>query len=364
MAKRKTKKVKLLDIARVAKVSASTVSRVTTGRTAVTPEIRDRVIKAAVELGFELDRRKESRIIAFLLSNRGVLHPFHSSVLMGAEAYCADHDYGLLFLPFAYSSRAAWNELRLPSILGRPQIASGVIVAGTNSQNLLDFLTRDGVPWVVLGNNVTGEWDHRELSAVFFDDVGGAYELTRYLIALGHRQIGFAGNLRLPWFARRYQGYSRAIEEAGLEPRLSDVNSVEGDEIGYLAAKLMLQWNERASAIFAGDDRVARGAYQAVRDRGLDIPGDISVAGFNDTSEAAALLPPLTSVRVFAEQLGKQLAELLLKKIARPDLKTEPVLLPTQLIKRESCATPSTGGSGLGNDGGFAANFLKPETRN
>jgi DNA-binding LacI/PurR family transcriptional regulator len=339
--KRKSKKVRLVDVARVANVSASTASRVTSGRTAVTPEIRDRVIKAAVELGFDLDRRRESRIIAFLLSNRGVLHPFHSAVLMGAEAYCAEHDYGLLFLPFGYSSRAAWQELRLPAILGRPQVASGVIVAGTNSQNLLDFLTQDGIPWVVLGNNVTGEWDHREQSAVFFDDIGGAYELTRYLISLGHRQIGFAGNLRHPWFARRYDGYCRAVKEAELAPRLSDVNSTEGQEIGYLATKLMLQGGERVSAIFAGDDRVARGAYQAVRDSGLNIPADVSIAGFNDTTEAAALDPPLTSVRVFTEQVGKQLAELLLKKIARPDLKFEPVLLPTQVIKRESCVAPT-----------------------
>ncbi|MGH9448135.1 MAG: LacI family DNA-binding transcriptional regulator, partial [Terriglobia bacterium] len=272
-----------------------------------------------------------------LLSNRGVLHPFHSSILMGAEAYCAEHDYGLLFLPLAYSSRATWQELRLPRILGRPQVVSGVIVAGTNSQNLLDFLTQDGIPWVVLGNNVTGDWDHREWGAVFFDDVGGAYELTRYLLSLGHQQIGFAGNLRLPWFARRYEGYSRAMEEAGLAPRASDVNSTEGEEIGYLATKLLLQGTERVSAIFAGDDRVARGTYQALRDGGLDVPGDVSVAGFNDTSEASALHPPLTSVHVFTEQVGKQLAELLLKKIARPDLKSESVSLPTQVIKRESC---------------------------
>jgi DNA-binding LacI/PurR family transcriptional regulator len=341
MRRRTSKRVKLIDVARAANVSASTVSRVTTGRTAVTPEIRDRVIKAAVEVGFDLDGRKDSRIIAFVLSNRGVLHPFHCSVLMGAEAYCAEHDYGLLFLPFAYSSRVAWQELRLPAILGRPQVASGVIVAGTNSQNLLDLFTHEGIPWVVLGNNVTGDWDHREVSAVFFDDVGGAYELARYLISLGHHRIGFAGNVRLPWFARRYQGYCRAMDEAGLAPRASEVSSTEGEEIGYLAAKLMLQGPARVSAVLAGDDRVARGVYQAAKDSEMNIPGEISVAGFNDTPEASALHPPLTSVRVFTEQVGKQLAQLLLKKIARPDLKGEPVSLPTQLIKRESCAPPS-----------------------
>src|SRR5882724_3946496 len=175
------KKVKLSDIARIAQVSTATVSRLVGGRSSVNPETRDRIIEAALQLGFDLEKGRKSRIIAFLLSNRGVLHPFHSAVLMGAEAYCAEHDYALLFLPFQYSSSTRPEELNLPDILLQRKIISGVIVAGTNSQNLLTLLSRKGIPWVVLGKNVLRNHSEESSGAVSFDEVTGAYELTRYL---------------------------------------------------------------------------------------------------------------------------------------------------------------------------------------
>lgn len=331
------RKVKLVDVARAANVSVSTVSRLMTGKAAIAPSRRERILKAAVRLGFDIEKRNRSRIIAFVLSNRGVLHPFHSSVLMGSEAYCAEHDYGLLFLPFRYSSKVLWQDLHLPEILQRRQLISGAIVAGTNSQNLLDLLAHKGMPTVALGNNVTGEWRQQEASAVYFDDIGGAYELTRYLQSLGHHRIGFVGNRQLPWYARRYEGYRKAMEEASMEVRVGEVKSIDEEEMGYVATKLILQGAEPVTAIFAGDDAAARGAYQAARDGGLSIPGDVSIAGFNDTSDSSALHPPLTSVRVFTAELGNQLAELLLERIARPDLPPKLITLPTQLIRRESC---------------------------
>jgi DNA-binding LacI/PurR family transcriptional regulator len=336
--KRRSQNVRLADVARAANVSPATVSRMMTGRAVVAPQTRDRILKSAIRMGFDIERGRKSRIIAFLLSNRGVLHPFHSAVLMGAEAYCAEHDYGLLFLPFQYSPRVSPEELHLPGIFQRREVISGVIVAGTNSQSLLNLLTLRGIPWVVLGNNVLSEQRQQEVGAVYFDDVGGAYELTRYLQSLEHRQIAFVGNRQLPWFARRYQGYQRAMEEAGLSVHISEFNSEDHERMGYLATKLILQGSEPVTAIFAGDDAAARGACKAVRDSGLRIPEDISVAGFNDTPEASVLHPPLTSVHVFTDEVGKQLAELLLKRITRPDLPARSVVLPTQVVKRESCS--------------------------
>jgi DNA-binding LacI/PurR family transcriptional regulator len=126
---------------------------------------------------------------------------------------------------------------------------------------------------------------------------------------------------------------------------MSEVNSRDEEEMGYLATKLILQQPDPPTAIFAGDDAAARGAYKAALDRGLRIPEDLSVAGFNDT-EASTLHPPLTSVRVFTGEVGKQLAELLLKRIGRPDLPIRTVTLPTQLVKRQSCGpAPSLAGS-------------------
>jgi LacI family transcriptional regulator, galactose operon repressor len=340
---KRSHKVKLSDVAHAANVSTATVSRLIAGRGKVNSETRDRVFKAAIRLGFDLERGRKSKIIAFLLSNRGVLHPFHSAVLMGAEAYCAEHEYALLFLPFHYAVTDLPHELKLPEILHRRQVISGVIVAGTNSQHLLDLLTRRGIPWVALGNNILGDRPEVQNGGIYFDDVAGAYELTRYLQSLGHREIAFVGNLNLSWYERRYNGYLRAMEEAGLNPKVSELNSREGEDMGYLAAKLVLQQSTPPTAIFAGDDAAASGVYKAARDSGLSIPEDLSVAGFNDTSDASALHPPLTSVRVFTDELGKQLAEVLLRRIARPDLQSRSITLPTQLVRRESCGPAPAG---------------------
>jgi DNA-binding LacI/PurR family transcriptional regulator len=333
---RRARKTRIQEVADEGGVSIATVSRVMNGSDSVTPELRERVMKAARKLNYNLDGKNKARIIAFILSNRAVFNPFHASVLVGAEAYCAAHDYGLLYLPLQYPSTVSWQNLHLPQILQRRDIIGAVIVAGTNSQNLLDLLTRKGIPFVVLGNNVVGEWTREEYSAVYFDDIEGAYEMTRYLQSLGHRQIWYVGNCRMPWFARRYEGYRRAMDEAGLPLLLKDLDSDNPEEVGYLATKSLLKSGESVTAIFAGEDIAARGVYKAIQESNLRIPNDLSVAGFNDT-EAAALNPPLTSVRVFTEQAGKQMAELVLKRIGRPDLGPEVITIPTQLVKRESC---------------------------
>jgi LacI family transcriptional regulator len=337
MKKTPRSKVRIQDVARAAGLSNATVSRVLNGSERVKPNLHERVIKAALKLGFDLDRRNDSRIVAFLLSNRAVLHPFHSAVLVGAEAHCAANDFGVLFLPMQYSPKLPWKELHIPRLLQNRRVVRGVIAAGTNSQNLLDALTDRRLPIVCLGNNIVGEWHKDKYSAVFFDDIGGAQEATSYLQSLGHRDIWYVGNCQRTWFARRSEGYSRAMEEAGLSPLIRDLNIDNAEDLGYLATKSILSEGRPITAIVAGDDTTARGAYRALADHGLKIPTDVSVIGVNDTIEASALIPPLTSVRVFTDQLGKQMAELLLKQISRLDVKPQVVTLPTRLIRRESC---------------------------
>jgi DNA-binding LacI/PurR family transcriptional regulator len=346
--KKRSKKLKLSDLARAARVSTATVSRFVGARGGITAETRDRIVAAAERLGFDLEQGRRSRIIVFLLSNRSVLHPFHSAVLMGAQAYCAEHDYAMLFLPYHYATGAGLDELTLPEILLQRKIVAGVIVAGTNSRTLLQLLTQKDIPWVAMGNNVIAN-EEADLSgggAIYFDDIAGAHEITQYLQSLGHREIAFIGNLNLPWFARRYEGYARAMHEAGLQARLNDRTFSDGEDMGYLATKLILQLPDVPTAIFAGDDTACRGVYQAARDRGLRIPDDLSVVGFNDTPEASALNPPLTSVHVFTDELGKQLAETLLERIANPNGPPVTLKLPTRLIRRESCSPPPAPANG------------------
>jgi len=116
----------------------------------------------------------------------------------------------------------------------------------------------------------------------------------------------------------------------------SSIDSEDDAEIGYLGTKSLLATNEPPTAIFAGNDQTAHGAYKAVRDSGLNIPDDVSVVGCDDTI-GAWLYPGLTTIREFPEQLGKQMVEMTLNRIANPGLAPQSVTIPTEFIKRDSC---------------------------
>ena len=211
--------------------------------------------------------------------------------------------------------------------------------AGTNSVELLKLLDHNKIPVVVFGNNVIG--GERELmhhDAVFVDDVQGGLEATRYLMGLRHRDIWFVGNTRLPWFARCWQGYKGAMEATGLEPRQSSTDSLDDAECGYLGTKSLLARGHSVTAVLAGNDSTAHGVYKALRERGLRIPEDVSVIGCDDTV-STLLMPALTTTREFPEQIGKQLVDLALSRIARPHLDPQSVIIPTEL----SCATRAIG---------------------
>jgi DNA-binding LacI/PurR family transcriptional regulator len=171
---------------------------------------------------------------------------------------------------------------------------------------------------------------------IFSDDTQGGQDVTRYLIELGHRHICFVGNIRLPWFSRCYAGYQQAMEEAGLTPVHSSIDSADDAEVGYLGAKSLLARGEPITAIFAGNDTTAHGVYKAIRDSGLTIPGDISVAGCNDTI-GGWLYPRLTTIREFPEQLGRQMVEMIINRVRKSGQEPQHITIPTELIKRDSC---------------------------
>jgi DNA-binding LacI/PurR family transcriptional regulator len=335
-AQPKRGKVGLREIAEAARVSMATVSRVLNGNNRVDPAIQTAVLNAAAKFDPNLLQRNKAKTLAFLLSNRVMLHPFHSRILSGAEACCAVHGWDVVFLSFNYPLNVRRDQLHLPKLLDRRDLIRAAIVAGTNSGSLIELLEHEGVPYVALGNNI---FDMPALSKgdlVFSDETRGSSDMTRYLISLGHRDICFVGNSRLPWFARCLTGYRLAMEEAALTPRNSNVDSEDDAQVGYLATKSLMARREPVTAIFAGNDATAHGVYKALRDCGLSIPDDISVAGCDDTV-GEWLYPALTTIREFPEQLGKQMVELILNRIAQPGIQSSQITVPTELVKRESC---------------------------
>ena len=324
------------DLATFTGLSPATISRVAKGQLNVDPAIRAKVRKAAETLGIDLDRRRneKSNIIGFMLANRDLLHNFQARILFGSETYCAAQERELLFMSFRYSPRVPPVELNLPRILRQGGIVRAMILGGTNSANMLTALRERDIPFAVLGNNVLGGWDPDQYDAVYSDDVTGAADLTKHLIHDGHRNIWFIGDVELPWYRRCAQGYQQSMTEAGLESRMSQIHS-DDHQLGYLTMRSILTRREPASAVFAGSDQIARGVYEAVRESGLSIPNDISVAGFND-SEGALMDPPLTSVREFPEELGKHLAEFVMRRIQLPNREPQQLVIPTKIILRAS----------------------------
>lgn len=333
---RPKKKVGLREVANCAGVSVATASRVLSGNNRVDPTIQSKVLAAAAKLDLDLTQRDKTKALAFLLCNRTMLHAFHSKILIGAEEFCAENGWDMIFLSFNYSPQTPWKSLQLPNVVQRRDVVRAVILAGNNSINLIQLLEHKGIALVALGNNLTGQPQNLKHDTVFSGDIQGAYDITRHLIGLGHRHICYIGNLQLPWFFRCHAGYTKAMLEAGLKPRQIATRSENDKEIGYLGTKELLASNEPVTAIFAGNDPSAHGVYKALRDSGLRIPEDISIAGCNDTV-GPWLHPGLTTIREFPEQLGKYMVELLLKRIANPNIPPQSVTVPTELIKRDSC---------------------------
>jgi DNA-binding LacI/PurR family transcriptional regulator len=332
----KASKIGLREIASAAGVSISTVSRILNGNNRVDPELRQVVLNTVAKLDIDLSQRDKAKALVFLLSNRGVYDAFHSRILLGAEASCVAHGWDMLFLSYNYLPKTPWRELHLPKVVQRHDMVRGVILTGTNFENLIELLSNKGITSVILGNNVSGDPKGLKADIVSSDEVQGSSDAIHYLINLGHRHICYIGNDRLPWFARCYAGYCRAMEEAGLKPRLSSIDSEDFTEIGYLGTKSLLASGEPVTAIFAGNDPTAHGVYKALRDCGFSIPDDISVVGCNDTV-GGMLYPALTTIREFPEQLGKQMVEVLLRRISAPLLAPQNVTIPTEFIKRDSC---------------------------
>ena len=330
------KKTSFRELAKVAKVSTATVSRIVRGQANVDPEMRVRVRKAAEQLGIDIEERRQekSTIIAFILGNRTLLHNFQARVLWGAENYCSSQNKEILFLSHRYPATVSPKELHLPQILNQRALVRAVILGGTHSANMLDALREREIPFAVLGNNVIGQWTPEECDAVYSDDVQGAFDLTAHLIHEGHRDIWFIGDTDLPWYARCAQGYRESMTGAGFLPRYSDIHS-DDRELGYLAMRSILSRREPVTAVMAGSDQIARGVYEALNQAKLRIPDDICVAGFND-SEALFMNPPLTSVREFPEELGKHLAKFVLRRLQEPDAKPQQLTIPTQVVVRDS----------------------------
>ena len=333
--------VTIRDVARRARVAVGTVSRVVNNRPDVNGELRARVLRAAEDLDYHPNARarslarNSSTMLSFILSNRDFLHPFHSHVLQGVQEYCEQAGYFVMYTRFQYSADSKPSQIRLPAVLQSHAMTDCVVLAGSNYENFTKVLENRGIPYVLLANNFASEGPRAPVDQVRFDDDAGAAEATRYLIQLGHKHIWYIGDTSLPWYRTRYQAYVREMENAGFQP-CAQTLALSDDRFmnGVKSVQALLEQKAPVTALFAGTDDVAFGALEGLRRCGLQVPGDISLVGFDDQQIRT---PSLTSVRVDREEIGRQLAKMAINKIMANGQSMPEVLLPTKLMKRETC---------------------------
>jgi LacI family transcriptional regulator len=348
-------------VAKHAGVAVGTVSRVINNRPDVSPVLREKVERAIRELNFRPNARAQSLgrnaspIISFILSNRSILHPFHARVLQGVEEYCANAGYFVVFARFDYSADTPPEEVRLPGVLQSHGIADCVIAAGTNYMNFLRALARLNMKHVVLGNNLIGADERPPLDQVVFDDHGGITEATRYLVELGHRKIYFVGDTTLPWCDHRHRAFVKTMRDSGLESHamtsgLADDHFMQGlNGVSYL-----LDHGHKMTAILAGNDDVAYGAWEALNRHGLSVPEDVSLIGFDD-QYGPRRYPQLTSVRVPTDIVGWELGKMAIEKIKSGGQPLQEVIVPTNLERRGTCRPLSEERVGTAREGHVAA---------
>jgi LacI family transcriptional regulator len=331
----------IVDVAALAGVSLGTASRALNNRRGVDPVLRLKVTEAARSLQYvrAANARKALRetcpIISFILSNRDFLHPMHARLLLGAEQYCEERGYFVVFKRFDYSSDTAIADFKLPALLREHGIADCLILAGTNYPNLLEATERAGIPYVYFGTNLVGPAPNPGADQVRSNEMVGAREATRYLLRLGHQRICFIGDTSQPWFERRYRAYAEAMAEGGVEPLAQTVGlSPDNFYNGFSSAEAVLERGVEVSAIFAGSDHIALGAWEQLRRRGLRVPEDISLLGFDDIPDARMTLPPMTTVHVPFLELGRELARMAIEKASSPRVPLPEVVLPAELVLR------------------------------
>ncbi len=335
------------DVAHRAGVSTATVSRVLNNSGYFDPETARAVNEAVKTLDYRRNvhwkrlSSNSSETICFLLGNRDALNSMQVKMLMAAERELTDAGFDLVFAPFRYSPNTAPERLQLPRLIAQQGTVDGVILAGLHYENFLDALSNINLPYVVLGNTYIGHQDKIKTDALVYDDITGAYEATKYLLRLGHRRIAFVGDTNLPWFGRRYEGYRRALGENNIEEiRATEDWGVGYIEYGKLAASELLRDANPPTAVFAANDEIAGGVWKTLANRGIRIPEEISLMGFGDREDFSILEPSLTTVTVFQEKIGAELAGMLLRKLQNPEVPLDSRTFPCQIVERNSCAAP------------------------
>lgn len=334
------KRVSALDVAKKAGVSRTTVSFVlnnTPGKH-ITEETRQKVLKAAAELNYIPN--KEARNLAMIRHHSIGLFICHSQSMF-SDAYITRVIEGMAPILNKNRFQLVLQPLKLRQAnylqLAENDRVDGVIILNTyDNDKGLSGISESGFPLVVIGTIA-----NKDIPQVDIDNRKAASEVVNYLVELGHTRIAMIVHAPLIYYAarERLEGYKQSLNEAGIEYIMEFVREADfSEKSGYKAMQEILALPDKPSAVFAGNDIIAYGVIQAIKDAGLSIPEDISIAGFDDDFLSRYLNPPLTTMTLPAAGLAEVAVKLLISKLNRKiNHKLQQILLPTHLSIRKTC---------------------------
>lgn len=326
----------MTDVARLAGVSHQTVSRVLNNHPNVREQTRLRVWAAIAELGYRPNHAARtlvtgrSRLIGVVAQNSTLYGP--TSMLSAFEQAAADAGFAV-----SVASVRGLDRRSVAEAVDRhldQRVAGVVIIAPVfSASEAMDDLPAD-VPLVAIDSD-----PERSTALVTVDQQAGAYDATRHLLEAGHRTVWHVSG-PADWFdsAGRVVGWRRALEEAGAEvpPVIpADWSAASGYRAGQMLARM-----SEVTAVFAANDHLALGILRALHERGVRVPEDISVVGFDDVPEAAYFIPPLTTVRPDFAAVGRASLALLLDQIESGTRSSERRVIAPRLVSRDSVAPP------------------------
>lgn len=328
--------VKIEDIAQQLGVSVSTVSKALNDYSDVSEATRKRVQDAAREMGYypsaaaqSLRRRRTNRIGLIVNYPIGFIGEYLSQLIVGVALAAEREGYNVIL----YTPSADQYD-QLTRICRAREVDGLLLLWGALTPETITLMERENVPFVVVARRIA-EYD---VPFVVVDNKGGALALTHHLTSLGHRRIGFT-----PWPEERttnldrLSGYRQALEEAGIPYDENLVVTITREpENRYAAMNKLLDLPNPPTAVFAFHDYVAIQALRAATDRGLRVPEDVAIAGFDGMYSSLITSPPLTTVKHSVQEIGQQAVEVLLMRMSNNNQSPYQIILPTELVLRQS----------------------------
>ncbi|WP_188055684.1 MULTISPECIES: LacI family DNA-binding transcriptional regulator [unclassified Sphingosinithalassobacter] len=331
------------DVARIAGVSKKTVSRVINRSPLLNSETRAKVEAVIADLGYVPNSQARALALRrnFLV---GLLHDNpNAQMVMNVQAGILEAlrgtEFELIVRPIDRGSSTMLADVR--NFLERQRLYGVLILPPVSENEMLAELCREiGCRYVRMGSTALDTPEHTVAS----NDCDVVAEAVGYLISLGHRRIGLiAGPHGFRSARERRRGFEVALEQAGIKlPRSLIADGNYTFETGLAAADRLLDLSPRPTAIFASNDEMAAGVLHAARKRGITIPDDLSIIGFDDTAIAAHIWPPMTTVHWPIISMARSAALKLLTDFFGDDAVEEPSLFPSTLIHRASVAPPRT----------------------